>query len=267
MDMSEHSVEESTEGGFPGNGSEVGLGRSSSVVPGRFGEPLEISHAVYSRGGGRLQLGRPLFLCLHGWGSNELDLADMMRYVAPGNDYVSLRAPLVLEAEAPGEFGSGAGAYSWFHDSVPSGEDRDRDIYAAAKAVDDWVSGNIDAQRQIVPIGFSQGAALAVHLLRIHPERYRAVIALSGFLASAAVPGVAPGDVRLPSLEVPVFYGYGARDSVLPKYESAALAAWLNECSWPTIKEYRTLDHAVSLEEFGDIRQWLVLHNISSGVV
>ena len=109
------------------------IGRESDVVPGRFGEPLQVTHVQYSRGGGNATPKRPLFLCLHGWGSNEADLADMMRYIAPYNDYASLRAPLTLQAA--GTFTPGA--YSWFHDCVPSGEDLDRDAFAASMAIDD----------------------------------------------------------------------------------------------------------------------------------
>ena len=47
------------------------IGRESDVVPGRFGEPLQITHVQYSRGGGSTAPKRPLFLCLHGWGSNH----------------------------------------------------------------------------------------------------------------------------------------------------------------------------------------------------
>ncbi|WEV72485.1 esterase [Bifidobacterium sp. ESL0790] len=249
------------------NGDDDGLiGRQSPDIPGRFGEPMSVGHVQYSHGGGKAALSRPLFLCLHGWGSNEADLADMMRYVAPYNDFASLRAPLVLQEEGPGEFGSGSGAFSWFHEGVPTGDDLDRDIFAAATAVDNWVEEHIESGRDIVPIGFSQGAALAIHLLRVNPKRYRAVVALSGFVARGSVPGTAPADSELDVFQVPVFYGYGDRDSVLPKYELKATCAWLEEHTWLTAKDYRTLDHAVSLEEFTDIRQWLVLNNISSGI-
>lgn len=243
------------------------IGRESQVVPGRFGEPQEISRAIYSQGGGKVRPTRPMFLCLHGWGSNEQDLAQMMSYVAPGNDYVSLRAPLVLQAESPGEFGSGSGAFSWYHDSLPTGEDLDRDIFAAATAVDHWVTRHVETERELVPIGFSQGAALAVHLLRVDPERYRAAVALSGFVAPGQVPGTAPADDRLSGMDKPVFYGYGDMDSVIPKYEIHAAAAWLEEHTWLTMKHYRQLDHAVSLHEFSDLRQWLLLNDISSGVI
>jgi phospholipase/carboxylesterase len=236
------------------------VGRESTVVPGRFGEPMSITQAEYSRSHGRTSSGRPMFVCIHGWGSNERDLADMMKYVAPYNDFASLRAPFTLSD-------TGAGAYSWFHDSVPTGADLDRDIFAAATAIDGWVEANIPAERAVVPIGFSQGGALAIHLLRINPERYRAVISLSGFLAPGKVKGSAPADERLAERDIPVFYGYGKNDTVIPKYELFATSAWLDEHSWLTAKSYPGLDHSVSLEEFSDLRQWLVLNNISSGVL
>lgn len=239
------------------------VGRESGVVPGRFGDPVQVTQARFSRGGGKAAPNRPLFLCLHGWGSNEEDLADMMRYVAPYNDYASLRAPLELEAAGSGRYGFSAGAYSWFHDCVPTGEDLDRDAFAAATAIDDWVAANIPDDRDVVPIGFSQGGVLAVEVLRVHPERYRAAITLSGFLAAGAL----PDDERLAEREIPVFYGFGANDTVIPKYEARAFAAWLEEHTWLTSKSYHGLDHAVGLEEFSDIRQWLLLNDIASGVL
>lgn len=161
--------------------------RLSDVIPGRFGDPVSVQYAWMSPENAEAMPTRPLFLALHGWGSNERDIAGIMQYIAPYNDVVSLRAPLVLHAPE----GVSAGAYSWFHDAVPSGDDLDHDIAAAARAVDQWVDGHIPATRDVVPIGFSQGGAVAVHLLRMHPERYRAVINLSGFLAPAGVPGTA----------------------------------------------------------------------------
>lgn len=237
--------------------------RLPDVIPGRFGDPVSVQYAWMSPENAEAMPTRPLFLALHGWGSNERDIAGIMQYIAPYNDVVSLRAPLVLHAPE----GVSAGAYSWFHDAVPSGDDLDHDIAAAARAVDQWVDGHIPATRDVVPIGFSQGGAVAVHLLRMHPERYRAVSNLSGFLAPAGVPGTAPADDRLTDFEIPVYFGYGKNDAVIPKYELFAAAAWLEEHTWLTTKSYRGLDHAVSLDEFSDIRQWLVLHDIASGVL
>ena len=229
------------------------IGRESDVVPGRFGEPLQVTHVQYSRGGGNAAPKRPLFLCLHGWGSNEADLADMMRYIAPYNDYASLRAPLTLQAA--GTFTPGA--YSWFHDCA----------FAASMAIDDWVSQNVPEDRAIVPIGFSQGGLLAIHLLRMHPERYRASISLSGFLAPGLVRGTAPADDRIAPLNIPTFFGYGNSDTVIAKPELFAMSAWLDEHTFLTAKSYRGLDHSVSLDEFSDLRGWLAVHDIAPGIL
>lgn len=172
------------------NASQPLIGRESTTVPGRFGEPLTVEHSVTSRGGFDQHATHPLFLCLHGWGSSEEDMADIMRLIAPYNDFVALRGPLTL---APAREGSpDPGNYAWFHDALPIGDDRDYDAYAAATAVDRWVADNIPADRDVVPLGFSQGGLVAVHLLRINPERYRAVVSLSGFNTPGQVPGTAP---------------------------------------------------------------------------
>lgn len=239
------------------------IGRESNVVPGHFGDPITVEHALFSHDNGNALPGRPMFLCLHGWGSNEEDLADIMQYIAPFNDYVSLRAPLTLQAPE----GNRPGAYTWFHDSVPSGDDLDCDAFAAASAIDQWVDEHLPIDRDIVPIGFSQGGTLAIHLLRIHPERYRAAINLSGCIAPGNVLGTAPADDRIADFDIPVYYGYGKNDTVIPKYELFATAAWLEEHTWLTTKSYHGLDHAVNIEEFTDLNQWMLVHNITSGVL
>ncbi len=243
------------------------IGRAATVVPGRFGEPVEITQTLPSRGNANAQPNRPLFLCLHGWGSNEADLADMMRYVAPYNDYVALRAPLTLQEPTSSGLFDQPGAYSWFHDSVPVGDDLDYDAFAAANAINDWVLDNVDINRDVVPIGFSQGGALAIELLRVRPQRYRAAISLSGFVAPGNVPGTTPYDDILADLNIPVFYGYGKADTVLPKYTIFETIAWLEEHMWLTEHGYRGLDHSVSLEEFADLRQWLLELDITSGII
>ncbi|BDR53977.1 phospholipase/carboxylesterase [Bombiscardovia apis] len=234
------------------------------IVPGIAGEPLEVRTAKYSRKGGQANLRRPIFLLLHGWGSNEDDIADLMRYIAPYNDYVSLRAPLTVPGSDRGMFGPG---YSWFHRALPQGDDLDRDGFAAASAIDQWVAKNLPAEREVVVMGFSQGGMLAAHLMRVNPERYRAAIALSGFLAPGSVEGTAPADERLSSLEKPVFYGFGTADQVVPRYESHAFAAWLDEHVWLRSQSYNNLDHSVSMSELADIRQWLADIDVSSGLM
>ena len=105
----------------------------------------------------------------------------------------------------------------------------------AAEGASLWLADiNADAVRAAA--GSLGDQAVAVHLLRMHPERYRAVINLSGFLAPAGVPGTAPADDRLTDFEIPVYFGYGKNDAVIPKYELFAAAAWLEEHTLLTTK-------------------------------
>lgn len=236
------------------------IGRESNIIRGHFGEPLEVTCAKYSRGNATAYPAHPLLLLLHGWGSNEEDLLDLLRVVAPYNDAIALRAPLKL-AE---------GAYSWFHDAVPQREDLDYDMYSAAAAIDEWVCENVPANRDIVPFGFSQGAALAVHVLRLNPARYRAAVSLSGFIAPnvpAFASEIVLKDDDLAERNTPVFFGYGLEDDVIPPYEFSAAAAWLEEHTWLEERRYRGLDHSVDMNEIGDIRRWFITHDISSGLM
>ena len=128
------------------NASQPLIGRESTAVPGRFGEPLSVEYSVTSRGGFDQHPTHPLFLCLHGWGSSEEDMAGIMRLIAPYNDFVALRGPLAL-AKAP-EHSEMPGNYAWLHDALPVGVDLDYDAYAAATAVERWVAANIPADRE-----------------------------------------------------------------------------------------------------------------------
>lgn len=253
-------------------------GRAATAISGRFGDELQVEQAFFSRGRGMNNPRRPLFVLLHGWGSNEDDIAEFFgNYVSPHSDYVSLRGPLTLldpndmgvfmDEDAVGLASKTRGAFSWFHEAVPQGDDRDRDMYAAAVAIDNWVNDYIPDEREVIPFGFSQGGALAVHLMRVNPQRYKAAVCLSGFIADAAVPGSAPEDAALQLKSPSIFYAYGLRDDVIPRFESNALAAFLEENSFLKLREYKTLDHAVSLDECNDVRQWLMDIGASSGVM
>lgn len=86
----------------------------------------------------------PVFVLLHGWGSNEYDLPDLLNYCGAGSaDYASLQAPIA--------YGMG---YTWFgswaHEGVPEGESLDKQALEAAEAIDAWVAANIPAGRPVV---------------------------------------------------------------------------------------------------------------------
>lgn len=227
---------------------------------------LYVTTALWSPGNGTMNPHKPLFLGLHGWGSDERDFVDLLQVIAPYNDYASLRAPIPLSDiysnMTPGETG-----FSWLSEMLPQGDQLDREAFAAARAINEWVAENVPADREIVPFGFSQGGLMVTQLLRTNPERYRAGIVLSGFHAPGNLVETRPAEDRLAALEIPVFFGYGEADTVIPLYEIFATSAWLEENTYLKQKSYRGLGHGVFYQEVDDVRVWLSDMNITSGLM
>lgn len=195
---------------------------------------------------------QPVFLLLHGWGSNELDLPDILAYCGAGDaDFTSLRAPI------PYGFG-----YTWFgswaHEGVPEGESLDTQAAAACDAIDCWVSANIDETRPVIPLGFSQGGLLAGHLLRTNPTRYAAAVCCSGWLA----PGAVDGDTALIERKPPVFYGHGALDDIFPADDVTAMSTFWQSHGTLDEHTYAGMGHSISMDELRDIQQFLQSNNL-----
>ncbi|MBT1172444.1 dienelactone hydrolase family protein [Bifidobacterium sp. MA2] len=189
----------------------------------------------------------PVFVLLHGWGSNEYDLPDLLGYCGAGSaDYASLRAPIA--------YGMG---YTWFgdwaHEGVPEGESLTRQAHDAAEAIDAWVKANIPADRPVVTMGFSQGGLLAAHMLRFDPARYAAAVSFSGWLA----PGAADGDGTLERMKPPVFYGHGAADDIFPKADVAAMGAFWSAHGTLDERVYPGMAHSINMDELRDVQRFL----------
>jgi phospholipase/carboxylesterase len=78
---------------------------------------------------------------------------------------------------------------------------------------------------QIDLVGFSQGAALSYTLAILHPERIRAIAALSGFM---------PGNVedllmKQPLAGKPVYISHGRQDNMIPVEQARECVALLED--------------------------------------
>jgi len=180
---------------------------------------------------------------LHGWGSDERDLAGLARYLPDGLPWASVRAP----SRHP-SFG-----YAWYPlESDTSWEDQ-LPIDEATNAVWDWVDGALGAAAAIVPIGFSQGGLMASQLLRSRPDRVPAAAILSGY----ALPSPQPADAVLTQSRPPVFWGRGALDPVIPAQAITATEAVLPGIATLEAHVYAGLYHQVSDEELGHLRTFV----------
>jgi phospholipase/carboxylesterase len=187
------------------------------------------------------RVGRPLLLVLHGYGSHEGDLFALAPHLPLEPSIAALRAPLP----------AGQG-WSWFPIGVPGDPVGDA-LDAAALGILAWLDALPEQPTSIGLLGFSQGGAMTLQLMRHAPERFAFAVQLSGFIAS----GTHPGDARLAERRPPVFWGRGTHDPVIPEAAVARTHAWLPEHSTLTEGIYEGLGHSISQAELGEITTFL----------
>jgi phospholipase/carboxylesterase len=162
--------------------------------------------AVVWSGGGRLD-GRPLVVLLHGYGEDEGSLeglAGALVAAGPagtgtelGTVTAALRGPRPSRDPLPG----GRGWYDVDAEIRPEGDQHNE----TARAVLAWLDETVEHRgtpASVAVIGFSQGGALALHLLRHDPGRFRATVLIAGIW----LPGAAPGDAELADLHPAVLW-------------------------------------------------------------
>jgi phospholipase/carboxylesterase len=201
--------------------------------------------AVLWSAAGADQVDRPLLLVLHGYGSHEGDLFSLAPHLPLEPVIAALRAP--LQAPAPVTDG-----WAWFPISEP-GSPAPAPVAAAVTAVLDWLDALPQQPPSIGLLGFSQGGAMALELLRAAPDRFSFAVNLSGFAAS----GPHYSDAELAEHPLPVFWGRGTADTVIPTSAIERTQAWLPGHSTLTERIYEGLPHSISQAELGDVVNFL----------
>ena len=186
--------------------------------------------------------GRPLLLLLHGYNSNEGDLFGLTPYLPLEPAIASLRAPLY----------TGYG-HAWFPLVAEGAELSVEGADAATDAILDWLDRAAPGAGPIGLLGFSQGGAMALELLRRAPERFAFAVSLAGF----ALPGERDGDERMSQLAPHVFWGRGTVDEVIPVASVARTQAWLPAHSTLDERIYEGVGHSVSDRELADVAAFI----------
>ncbi|MFN2460255.1 MAG: alpha/beta hydrolase [Candidatus Velthaea sp.] len=187
----------------------------------------------------------PLVVLLHGRGADENDLIDVADALPRRYAYASLRAPLRFEG----------GGYTWFENrgvARPEAQSLRRSIELVRSFID-GPDAAPHARDGTYLFGFSAGMVMAGALLLDDPARFTGGVLLSGAMpldcGSPAVPQRLAG--------MPVFYGRGSFDDVIPAPLVEASAAYLRDASGAalTMREYPHA-HSISNRELKDIDDW-----------
>ncbi len=188
--------------------------------------------------------GRPVLVLLHGYGADQHDLFGLVPSLPDDFVVAAVRAPLSPPFPTPGA--------SWYPIEELGGRDPAL-ITAAGESFLDWLEATIDHHTAVGLLGFSQGAAVALQAMRLRPERFAFVVALSGY----AAPGALPGDAALAERRPPVFWGRGTHDQVIPEALVAHTTQWLPDHVDLSGRVYQGLGHSLSEQELSDIGVFL----------
>jgi phospholipase/carboxylesterase len=204
--------------------------------------PSMIDDACTIRTGGESE---PLMLLLHGYGSNEKSLPRLMSRLPSGMASVSVRAPRTV----------GSHAFAWAPIQVPGRPDPAA-VHESTLALLTWLDDQIAEDRPIVPLGFSQGGLMVSQLMRARPERFTGGVVLAGLLLDEP----ADGDAALVARQMPVFFGHGDADQVIPADATSRASVWISAHAAMTERIYPGLDHSISSEMLDDVAAFLRKH-------
>jgi phospholipase/carboxylesterase len=188
----------------------------------------------------------PLLILLHGRGADEDDLFSLAPAIDVRFAVASIRAPLPTEE----------GGYTWSESRTPGryvGESLRASLTWFQEWLDSLASGRVEPQ-DVYLFGFSAGMAMAGALLLDQPNRYAGAVLLSGAL---------PFDTDVPMTKqrlagVPIFYGHGSFDRVIPADLVTRSAKYLSESSGACLDaRLYPIAHEISDTEVRDIDAWL----------
>lgn len=193
-----------------------------------------------------------MVLFLHGYGSNERDLLQLVPALGLELPWASLRAPLDV----------GNGGAAWFAIATP-GNPNAVPVEEATEAIWAWIDDNVNPATRVIPIGFSQGGLMASQLLRTRPQRVVAPVVLGGFVLGAAQ----PADSLLLEQRPALFWGRGAEDRVIAPIAITRSAEFLPAHTTLSEHVYPGLAHGINGDELSDVRDFITLEVVTQVVI
>lgn len=175
--------------------------------------------------------GRPFLLALHGHNGDEHQLRPAAEALPRELVIVTPRAPY-LEP----------GGWSWFALTESEGPDAAASV---ARELLSWVDRQTGYSSYGI-LGLSQGAAMAMALMRAAPTRFDYGVQLSGFAIDTSP------DAALAAVRPPMFSAHGDLDDVIPSDRVADTSRFLREHTNLTEKRYPNLGHAIDPVEVAD---------------
>lgn len=193
----------------------------------------------------------PLLLLLHGYGSDENDLFSFASELPKEYIIVSAKAPYPL---AP--YGN-----AWYSINFDGDGGKFNDTDEAIKSrdliyqfIDEIIATYPVDEANISLLGFSQGAILSYALCLTYPEKFRNVIALSGYIDPDMITG---NPLEKDTSNLRIYASHGSVDQVIPVSWARRNKDFLTTYEIDFIYEEFPVGHGVSPENFQNLNRWL----------
>jgi len=191
----------------------------------------------------------PLVICLHGFGADNQDLADLAPVLGPSSYlYVLPNGPLAASDDPT--------TRAWYE---RGGKESPAAVRDALAALDGFVQEVLARYRvprgRALLLGFSQGGAVALRYGLPRPDLFAGIAVLSGSLRRVAelLPDMPPERKQA------IFVAHGLNDPMVPVEWSRALVSLLEENGYQPVYKTYPIGHQISPAEIADLREWLKL--------
>jgi predicted esterase len=182
----------------------------------------------------------PALLLLHGTGGDENDLIPLGQLIRPGAALLSPRG----EVEENGQL-------RFFRRLAPGVFD-ENDLVRRTHALADFVEEQSERHhlRQVVAVGYSNGANIAASMLLLRPG-----ILSGAILLRAMVPLEPPHPPDL--ADVPVLILAGQRDEMMPADQPQRLSALLLGAGAEVVLHWQDAGHSLGPADVREATKWL----------
>ena len=121
-----------------------------------------------------------------------------------------------------------------------------------ASLVAEEIAAGIPPERIVVG-GFSQGGHIALKASLQHPTKLAGCAAMSTWMEPS------PFEIPAPNLQLPIFYGHGSADPLIPAVVAQATLSVLQGrgCTVVDFKMYPGMGHSSCPQELGDLKRFL----------
>ena len=190
----------------------------------------------------------PLFICLHGRGADPSDLAGLAFELEPeGYRWV------LPKGQIPLPMGPGMLGWAWY--SID--DDRAAALPKAREGLRAFVNEVLtklnQRRSQTLIMGFSQGAAMSLHVGLTSPEPFAGIGVMSGYL---------PAPETLPNLNVappqPILMVHGTDDQTLKIEQAREARARLEAAGLLPRYQELPMDHQITSESLAVVRDFMI---------